>query len=352
MPIPIVDMGRVPFDSSNHARYRCRGEGRQAREAIDVASIRGPFLVIGRAGMDLTPAPPGTAIEAAETFRADLGGSSANIAVGLVKLGEHADLVTRVSDDAIGRYCVRALEGYGVGTDHVRATAGERDVRNSLAIYESRVEDHQSVIFRNGVADFRMDGSDVEAIDYARYGTLITTGTVFAAEPSRSAAFRAFELARKAGVQLVFDIDYRPYSWTSAQEASAVLTRAAEACSVVVGNDEEFDFMDGWSGRGLERARTLAEGRTVVYKMGERGSVTFHGGDEREDGIFPVTALKPTGAGDSFMAGFVSSLAQGRDLGEAVRRGAAAAAITVSRVGCAPAMPTTRELEGFLKERG
>ena len=315
--------------------------------------IRGPFLVVGRAGMDLTPTPPGTAIEQAETMRVDLGGSSANIAVGLVKLGERADLVTRVSDDAIGRYCVRALQGYGVGTAHVRATTGERDVRNSLAIYESRVEGHQSVIFRNGVADFRMEKADVDAVDLADYGALVTTGTVFAAEPSRGAAFLALERAGAAGVPVVFDIDYRPYSWPSAAEASRVLKRAAAMSAVVVGNDEEFDFMDNWSGRGLEAARALAgDDRLVVYKMGERGSVTFADGEERRDGVFAVEALKPTGAGDSFMAGFASSLAQGRTVAEAVRRGSAAAAITVSRIGCAPAMPDTAGLDAFLKERG
>lgn len=320
-------------------------------DALENLRPRGPFLVIGRVGMDLTPMPPGTAIEDVETFRADLGGSSANIAVGLVKLGETADLLTCVSDDAFGRYCLRGLARYGVGTRHVRATEGERDARTSLAFYESRVEGHQSVVFRNGVADFRMGVEDVEVVDYASYGALVTTGTVFAAEPSRGAAFRAFELAREAGVTLILDIDHRPYSWESVEAAARVLGRAVEACPVIVGNEEEFDFLDGWSGRGLERARSLSRGRLVVYKMGGRGSITFVDGTARRDGVFTVDALKPTGAGDSFMAGFVSALARGRPLETAIESGAAAAAITVSRVGCAPAMPTTDELERFLEER-
>jgi 5-dehydro-2-deoxygluconokinase len=71
------------------------------------------------------------------------------------------------------------------------------------------------VIYRNNAADFQMDIADVEAVDYKSYGALITAGTVFAAEPSRSAAFRAFELARAAGLPIIFDVDYRPYSWPS-----------------------------------------------------------------------------------------------------------------------------------------
>ena len=68
------------------------------------------FLVLGRAGIDLYADPVGTAAETAEMFRADLGGSSANICVGLSKLGCQSALVTSVSDDIVGRFCINRLE--------------------------------------------------------------------------------------------------------------------------------------------------------------------------------------------------------------------------------------------------
>ncbi|MGI9354882.1 MAG: 5-dehydro-2-deoxygluconokinase [Rhizobiaceae bacterium] len=309
------------------------------------------FLVIGRAGMDLSPSPAGTSNEDAESFKAGLGGSSANIAVGLRKLDCSADLLTRVSDDSIGRFCVKQLASYDVGTQYVTPVGGE--YRNSIALYESRVEGHQTVIYRNGAADFQMDEVDVSAPDYTAYSALITAGTVFAAEPSRSASFKAFDFARKAGLPVIFDIDYRPYSWPSADVASDVLSRAGAACDLIVGNDEEFGFMAGSYDNGLTKARELVEttAQCVVYKRGELGSITITKGSEFESGIFPVDALKPTGAGDSFMAGFVSSIANGYSLEEAVTRGSACAAITVSKVGCAPAMPDTTQLEEFLEMR-
>ena len=308
---------------------------------------RNSFVVVGRVGMDLFPAP-GVATEDADAFTADMGGSSANIAAGIVKLGGHAALVTRVSDDAVGRFCVNKLAHYGVEPTYVTPVGGE--ARNSLALYESRVQGHQSVIYRNGAADFEMTLADVEAVDYSRFGALITAGTVFAAEPSRAAAFRAFELARAAGLPIIFDIDYRPYSWPSAQVASEVLSRAGGLSDVIVGNDDEFGFMAGDKAKGLDMARKLAttSASIVVYKMGERGAVTFHNSAELRTGIYPVTALKPTGAGDSFMAGFLTGLADGLDLKAAVLRGSACAAIVVSKPGCAPAMPMPADLEKFL----
>lgn len=315
----------------------------------DLARLAGQrFLVIGRAGMDLYADPPGTRIEDATRFSAALGGSSANIAVALVRQGCRAALLTCVSDDAVGRFCLGQLDAYGVDRAHVRAVAGE--ARNSLAVVETRVEECQSVIYRNNAADFAMTVADVETVDCAPFSALITTGTVLAAEPSRSAAFRAFDLARAAGVPLIFDVDYRPYSWPSAAVAAEVYSRAAALCDVIVGNDVEFGFMAGHPGRGLDKARSLvAEGaQIVVYKMGEQGAITITPDGEFATGIYPTQAIKPTGAGDSFLGAFTAALATGLPVRGAVLRGSAAAAMVVARVACAPAMPTRTELDSFM----
>ncbi|MDJ0857571.1 MAG: 5-dehydro-2-deoxygluconokinase [Dinoroseobacter sp.] len=317
----------------------------------DLARLSGKnFVIIGRAGMDFYPEPPGTKTEEATQFFACLGGSSANIGVALTKLGAKADLVTCVSDDAIGRFALNELDKYGIGRAHVRSVGGE--ARNSLAVVETRIEDHQSVIYRNGAADFEMTEEDVAAVDYAGFSALITTGTVFAAEPSRSAAFKAFDRARAAGLPLIFDVDYRPYSWPSAEVAAEVYSRAGALCDVIVGNDVEFGFMAGDYDKGLDKARELvAQGAAIaVYKMGEKGAITITADGETETGIYRTEALKPTGAGDSFMGGFVSGLADGLSVRDAVLQGSASAAMVVARVGCAPAMPNRSELDAFLAD--
>jgi 5-dehydro-2-deoxygluconokinase len=304
-------------------------------------SSKHKYLVLGRAGLDLYADPPGTRTEDALMFSAALGGSAANIAAGIARLGGEVDIITTVSNDAIGRYTINELKKYGVGTTHVIAVAGE--ARNSLAVVESRSENCQSVIYRNGAADFQLSTSQVETIPYTDYNSLVVTGTSLAVEPSRSAAFKAMALATKAGLQIILDVDYRPYSWTSAEEAKSACLKAARLSTIVIGNDDEYAVMGG----GLELAKSL-EAEIVIYKMGEKGSVTFTRNESFETGIFKVKALKPTGAGDSFMAAFGTSLNAGADLKTAVRRGSAAAAIVVTRVGCATAMPTQEELSNFM----
>ncbi|MEZ5887963.1 MAG: 5-dehydro-2-deoxygluconokinase [Paracoccaceae bacterium] len=309
---------------------------------------RNRFLILGRAGMDLYADPPGTRIEKARSFAAHLGGSAANIAVALARQGAATDLLTRLSDDAVGRFCLAELDRYGVGRAHVQLTGGER--RSSLAVVETRAEGCQSVIYRNHAADLALSLADVGSVEFSDYGALVVTGTALAEEGSRVATLAALRRARAAGIVTVMDVDYRPYSWHSWEVAGRVNLEGARLSDIIVGNDLEFGLLAGRVEDGLARARSLvAEGAAiVVYKKGEDGAVTFARGEEIATGIYRTRALKPTGAGDAFMGGFLAALAAGRPLRAAVLRGSAAAAIVVSRVGCAPAMPSAGELDHFI----
>jgi 5-dehydro-2-deoxygluconokinase len=305
-----------------------------------------PYLVMGRAGIDLYADPPGTCVEHALRFSTALGGSAANIAAGITRLGGMASLASAVSDDAVGRFIINELKSYGIGSTYVATVGG--GARTSLAVVETRSEDCQSVIYRNGAADFAMSEGQINDIPFDSFGALIITGTCLAIEPSRTVTFGAIARARQAHMPVILDVDYRPYTWASAQDAAATYSRAADLCDFVIGNDVEFAVMAAGDGKAYARALSQSASKIAIYKMGERGSVTFHNNGCFETGIFRVTAVKPTGAGDAFMAAFVTSLGAGLDLKSSVRRGTAAAAIVVTRVGCAPAMPTAKELDEFL----
>ena len=304
------------------------------------------WAVLGRAGLDLYADPPGTRVEEARSFFPALGGSAANIAVGLERLGGAPAILTTLSDDAVGRFALKELARYGVATEFVSVVGGE--ARTSLAVVATRNDDTQSVIYRNGAADFQLSAADIEAVPFERFGGLIVTGAALAVEPSRTAAFVAAERARAGGAAVIFDIDYRPYSWPSRSEAGRISLRFTEICDIVVGNDEEFAVLaEGGDGKAV--ARRMAErADAVIYKMGARGSLTFSGGQAFATSAFPVAPLKPTGAGDAFLAGFATGLALGLDLAACARRGAATAAVVVTRVGCAPATPTSAELDAFV----
>ncbi len=304
-----------------------------------------PVLVVGRAGMDIYPVPDGTRIEDAKEFVNDVGGSSGNIAVSIAKQGHEVMLMAAMSDDGVGRFVTRSLGDYGVDTQHCFVTTGLE--RTSLAMAETTTDSPDVTIYRNDAADLAITPAHAEAVDVASLGAIIITGTALSREPSRSACARLVELAADAGCPVALDIDYRAQAWADAGEAREVLAGLARRVDMAVGNDEEFDLIAGGDGRAF--AATLASaGALVLYKMGEGGCDIMETGSETHVGIFRVTALKPFGSGDAFLGTSMASLAAGPGIVAAVTRGAAAAAIAVSRRGCARAMPTAAEIDGFM----
>ena len=306
------------------------------------------FLIVGRAGIDIYPDPPGTKTEIATNFVSHLGGSSANIAVSLTKLGGNCKLLTSVSDDALGRLAINQLYSYSVDTSLI--TFKKDESRISFAVVESTIEDHQSIIYRNKASDLLMSNEDIDRVNFDNFSCLIFTGTCLASEPSRSATFHAINKAKLNNIPIILDIDYRPYTWASSEEASEVYMLASKSCDILIGNDDEFGVLANNYDKGMQTAQNLSkEISIVIYKKGDKGSITFFEGNQIIKGIFPVKALKPTGAGDAFMGAFIGGLLNNKGIEESVEYGSASAAIVVTKVGCAPAMPLQNEIEDFMK---
>ena len=306
------------------------------------------FLLIGRAGVDIYPDPPGTKTENANKYVTHLGGSSANMGVQLTKYGGSCSLLTRVSNDALGKFAINQLDSYGVKSDLVKLEDNES--RISFAIVESTIVDHQSIIYRHKAADLFLNKNDIVNSNLQNYECILITGTSLAAEPSRSAVLYALKLAKEKKIPVIMDIDYRPYTWESEDKAKEIYNLAGDYCSGIIGNDDEFAILSGNYDDGLSYAKKISRNcDLVIYKMGEKGSITFANNEEIQRGIFPVKPLKPTGAGDAFMGSLIGAILKNYDLQKAIEIGSAAAAIVVTKVGCAPAMPDLDEVLDFMK---
>ena len=306
------------------------------------------FLLIGRAGVDIYPDPPGTKTENAINYVTHLGGSSANMGVQLTKYGGSCSLLTRVSNDSLGKYVLNQLDYYGVKKSLIKLEDNES--RTSFAVVETTVKDHQSIIYRHKAADLFLNKKDIDSANIKNYGCILVTGTSLAAEPSRTSVLYALEIAKSNNIPVIMDIDYRPYTWESEMKAKEIYNTAIGNCSGVIGNDDEFAVLSGNYSKGLEYAKKLSsKSDLVIYKMGEKGSITYANNKEIIKGIFSVKPLKPTGAGDAFMGSFVGALLKNYDLEKSLEIGSAAAAIVVTKVGCAPAMPDLEEVIEFMK---
>ena len=308
------------------------------------------LLVIGRAGMDIYPEPPGTKISDVQEFSTHLGGSAANTCVALSKLGVSSDLVTCISDDAIGEYIFKKLEDFNIGSNLCRRV--DKNFQTQVAVVETILKNNQSILYRNNSCDLQLDKEDIDKINFQDYSAVFISGTALSSSPSREAVFYASEKASALNIPLIIDMDYRPYNWESDEIKSNIYKKIMKEMDIIIGNDLEFNIANN-STDGLQLAKDFIKEKPsiIIYKMGEKGSKVFIKEKELSFGIFKVEAIKPTGAGDAFNGGFISSFLQGFSLEDSIKRGSANAAIVVTKVGCSSAMPDSNELEKFINQQ-
>ena len=300
--------------------------------------------VLGRIGYDLYAVERDIPLPEAKTFTRHLGGSSANIAVGLARLGLKVGIVSAVGDDLLADYLLGFLASERVDTSFVRRVPG---YGSSLCLTEiSRAHGFRQVFYRHRPADSQLSigEEEIEAIRGARM--FVTNGTSLQEGPSRPATTRALRAAAEAGVQTVLDVDYRASSWASPDDAGKAARAVLDSVRVLIANDVEMQLL---AGDGTTRHKALATldagAEVVVCKLGDKG-VEGHTREGVE--IVPpdrVEVVSTIGAGDGFASGFLYGLLSGRPLREALKLGNAAAAVVVSRVSCSDAMPYRHELE-------
>ena len=307
-------------------------------------------LCLGRAGVDLYAAQKNTPLEAVTQFNKSVGGSPANIATAVARLGGNSGVISVVANDGLGRSVVQFLQRNGVKTDGIK-TSQDRAL-TSLALTEMQPTDCQVVIYRQNAADLQLSPSDIDPAYVASSKVLLLTGTAFSAEPSRAACFHAMACARAAGTLVVLDLDYRPYGWRGEDEAAATLVEASLQCDLLIGNLEEFAILlKGLPPETGAQNLLTPSLQTVIVKNGAQGCQVFtYEGQVYRQGIFRVAAQKPMGSGDAFAGAVLWALCQGHEWPQALAYGAAAAAINVSRDTCADAMPSLAELSDFMAQ--
>jgi 5-dehydro-2-deoxygluconokinase len=306
--------------------------------------------VLGRVGYDLYSEEPHTPLPQARRFSRYLGGSSANMAVGLSRLGAEVGIVAALGDDALSDFLRDFLRAERVDVSRVKTVPGYLP---SLCLTEVSPPDRfPQVFYRRDPADTQLD-IDAGDLAYIASGRMfITNGTSLCASPSRESTYRAMEHARAAGCRVVLDVDYRAMSWTRPEHAGLAIRLALPFVDVLIGNDLELKLVTGASELD-DAVAALRKSRLpmLVSKLGSAGTRVYCGDSSVFLAPYSVEVVSTIGAGDGFASGFLYALLRGMPVEECLRYGNAAAAIVVSRLSCSEAMPTLAEVEQLIEEQ-
>ncbi len=301
-------------------------------------------FVLGRVGVDLTPAEPRTSLADAGSFVRAVGGFAGNIGMGLARLGVATGVVSSVGDDGHGQHVRAALAAEGIDVAGLTSRPGSR---TQVAFFEAWPPDHFPVTFYRPepAPETLLSLADVPLVLLQEAALVIVSGTLLAVEPARTttlqilAARRAAMAGRGSPSWTILDLDWRPTLWADPPEYPGLIAQASELSDVRIGSDGEFQAA------GLDPAGT----QTTVLKHGPDGVSLLAGGNRRSLPGIAVEVICGLGSGDALSAAFGAGLLNGLDPWAALERGNAAGAIVASRLMCSAAMPRASEIDEVLR---
>jgi fructokinase/2-dehydro-3-deoxygluconokinase len=310
-------------------------------------------LVVGDAGVDLLVHVP-RAGRAPDEPHGDLrarivgGGTGANTAVALARLGVPVAFAGAVGDDRYGRWLADDFHREQVDTAGlvVRTDAFTPTV---VIVVDATGERHAVLWPPDGWAHTLLRPDDLPDSLPGDARWLHTTGMCLRAAPARDAVLHAMEAARRAGVPVSLDLNLRVELSGLDDEIRRTMERAIDLAEVVFGNaHEEIAPLAGLNDPD-EAARRLGGGRRiVVMRLGEAGVRAVAPDEVIEAPAFPVAVANTVGAGDAFDGGFIAARLEGRSMREALRWGNAVAALKI-RGDSARALPSRAEVEELMQ---
>jgi 5-dehydro-2-deoxygluconokinase len=310
------------------------------------------IIAFGRACIDLNSVEFNRPMEETMTFSKYVGGSPANIAIGSSKLGLNAGFIGKISDDQHGRFIENYMREVGIDTSNM--IVDKEGHKTGLAFTEILSPEKCSILmYRQDVADLYISHSEVSEDYIKKAKVLLVSGTALSKSPSREALLKAINLAKKNDVKVVFELDYRPYSWKNLEETAVYYSLVAEQADVVIGTRDEYDAMENrlTEGKNEDTVNYLFKHSPdlVVIKHGVEGSYAYTKTGETFRGLaYKTNVLKTFGAGDSYASAFLYALLSGKDIETALKYGSASASIVVSKHSSSEAMPSVKEIEELI----
>ncbi|MEW5809147.1 MAG: sugar kinase [Actinomycetota bacterium] len=272
-----------------------------------------------------------------------VGGAESNVAIGLQRLGIDSRWLGRVGADPLGERVIREIRAEGVDVYGVV----DPDAPTGLMIKERPTSRSTAVLYyRGGSAGSRLRPEDLPPGWVEQVAVLHVSGiTALLSDSARDCMQSALDRARAAGVRISFDINYRS-ALAPADLAGPLLRKFAEQADIVFGGAEELQLLFPDSDPDEAAARLVRSGRSeVVHKLGADGATAYLPGERIHSGGIAVDVVDTVGAGDAFVAGYLSGLLHGLPVAHRLRRANACGAILCMTPGDWESSPSLADVE-------
>lgn len=281
------------------------------------------------------------------------GGTGANVAVALSKLGVRSSLICKLGNDPLAAFLTDVLERERVDTRYLSFSNSHRTSLILVSVDENGEREFTFMVKPS--ADSQLEESDIPAFEQDDW--LCVSAFILAQAPSRNATFIAMDQARKAGATICVDANTRAQMWDDPSLMVPKTLEALKMADVAKMSEEELLLLSGTDSieNGIaDISRWPA--RLKVITRAEKGAIFLADRSEKHVEGFDVPVVDMTGAGDAFFAALVSRLIPLQDwtedqLIEAVSFSNACGAFVVGEKGAMSALPDLDTVNQFIMER-
>lgn len=297
-------------------------------------------LVIGDANVDLLVRLPRTGPDGEKVFPEPQicgGGSAANTAFALAKLGLDVDFLGMVGEDSYGEMVDREMAAAGIGTEQLQRDAALHTVC-VFAFIDEKGERSLWPWPREAQSFLYLDRDKINWRVLETADWLHASGMVFSGDTSaRKVVIELLRRADELGLPASFDLNIRLENDGMNPGSREAILEAMRHCRYVLGSaEEEFACLRSGerAGDGLAEAESFAtDKRIVIARQGAKGSTAFSAGGSCRAPAIPAQVADTVGAGDAYNAGFIAACLNGKTLEEALLWGNGAGSYAVSHNG-------------------
>ena len=318
-------------------------------------------LSIGEALMDFIPIDldaerlepkPGGGINIPQ-FEGSAGGSPANVACALAKLGVKTGFIGKVGNDPFGRTVKSVLESSGVD---IRNLSLAEEYRTPIALVHHTPEGKRFTFYRNeNTADVHLEEEDIDDEIFADCKVFNFSSFPLTSEPSRSTILNAVLKAKESGARITFDPNIRLSIWESPEQAREVILQALTLADILKISEDDFHFLfPGMEEREACEQIYLENGtEMIIITKSDRGCYAYVNQDSYMSNTYDVPAVDTTGSGDAFLAGVIFNIMKlnknvhdmsAVEITVLLDFANAVASLVCTRPGAIAAFPTPREI--------
>jgi 2-dehydro-3-deoxygluconokinase len=294
---------------------------KRGKEVVTIGETMALFRVA--AGDHLAPDAP---------LEFGVGGAESNVAIGLTRLGLDVTWISAVGQDLFGRVIREVLAEQGV-----RVLADTDPGRKTGMMFKTPVPNSDPFVqyARSDSAASELVFSDEMGSHLAHAGWIHLSGILAAiSSTGRETALAIVDYAVENGIPYSFDINYRQQLWSKSDARASLLALASDA-SIVFGGVSELEILVGHCDSLTELMRAVRDlgPSEVVAKLGSEGASALVGDEETTMPAHPVTVVDTVGAGDAFVAGYLSQRLRQESVERSLLRGTICGALACTRPG-------------------